>query len=190
MVIDEKIKTLHDAGKFVVGNIGRLSEQKGMEYYIKSIPLVIKKHSNIFFLIIGSGEDEEKLKELVHQLKIDEFVYFTGYRSDIQNLMSQLDLIVLSSLWEGLPLTPIEAFSVGKTIIATAVDGTVEVVKNENNGLLIEPQNVEKIAEKIDYIYENETLRKEFEKEAYKTYIEEFSFEVYGERIIDYYKKL
>lgn len=190
IVIDEKVKTLHDAGKFVVGNIGRLSEQKGMEYYIKSIPLVIKKHSNIFFLIIGSGEDEEKLKELVHQLKIDEFVYFTGYRSDIQNLMSQLDLIVLSSLWEGLPLTPIEAFSVGKTIVATAVDGTVEVVKNESNGLLIEPKNVEKIAEKIDYIYENETLRKEFEKEAYKTYIEEFSFEVYGERIIDYYKKL
>lgn len=52
-----------------------------------------------------------------------------GYRSDIQNVMSQCDFIVLSSLWEGLPLTPIEAFSVSKTVVATSVDGTPEIVK-------------------------------------------------------------
>lgn len=190
IIVDEKIKTLHDEGKFIIGNIGRLSEQKGMEYYIKAIPAVIKKHANTMFWIIGSGEEEEKLRQLVYELNIEEFVYFTGYRSDIQNLMSQLDLIVLSSLWEGLPLTPIEAFSVRKTIIATAVDGTVEVVKNQNNGLLIEPKNSNQIAEKINFICDNDNLRKKFENAALKTYIKEFSFEVYSERIKKYYESL
>lgn len=188
--IDETIKKLHDDGKFVIGNVGRLSEQKGMEYYIESIPVVIKKHPNVMFLIIGSGEDEQKLRLLVNKLKVEEFVYFTGYRSDIQNLMCQLDLVVLSSLWEGLPLTAIEAFSVRKTIVATAVDGTVEVVKNANNGFLVEPKNSKQIAEKINYIYENDFLRKQFEEEAFKTYTEEFSFDVYSERIKRYYESL
>ena len=104
--------------------------------------------------------------------------------------MCQLDLVVLSSLWEGLPLTAIEAFSVRKTIVATAVDGTVEVVKNANNGFLVEPKNSKQIAEKINYIYENDFLRKQFEEEAFKTYTEEFSFDVYSERIKRYYGSL
>lgn len=106
-------------------------------------------------MISGSGEDEAKLKQLSKDLRVEECLTFLGYRNDIQNLMSQLDLIVLSSLWEGLPLTPIEAFSVGKTIIATSVDGTPEVVKNMDNGLLIEPRNNCQIAEKINWMLEN-----------------------------------
>ena len=67
-----------------------------------------------------------------------------GYRSDVQNLISQLDLGVLSSLWEGLPFTPIEVFSMEKTIVATDVDGTSEIVKDMENGLLISSKNNEK----------------------------------------------
>ena len=94
---------------------------------------------------------------------MEDSIEFMGFRADIQNIMSQVDLIVLSSLWEGLPLTPMEAFSVGKTIVATSVDGTVEIVKDGENGYLVEPRNSEELANAICKLIDNEPIRKKFE---------------------------
>ena len=142
VVLDAELEKARQQGYTLVGNIGRLSEQKGMEYFIKAAALVYKENPNIRFYIVGDGEDAEKLKALADSLLPDGILTFMGYRSDIQNVMSQMDFIVLSSLWEGLPLTPIEAFSVGKTVIATNVDGTPEIVKDRKNGLLVKRKNV------------------------------------------------
>lgn len=189
IISDRTIRELHNQGYFLVGNVGRLSEQKGMEYFIKAIPEVLKKHDNARFLIVGSGEDEEKLKRLTETLDIKNKVIFLGYRNDIQNIISQLDLLVLSSLWEGLPLTPIEAFSVGKTTVATAVDGTPEIVEDGVSGILIEPKNSKAIAEKIVFMIENPDERLKMEKAAKKRFEQEFSFEKFAEKYIAVYKK-
>lgn len=181
--IDRELKIDRDSGKYLIGNIGRLSKQKGMEYYIQTIPYVIKKHPEAQFYIIGSGDEEEKLKAMSSNIPVK----FLGYRKDIQNLMSQLDLIVLSSLWEGLPLTPIEAFSVGKTIVATDVDGTPEIVKDGLNGLLVESCNSQELAEKLNWIIEHPKEQMKMEKEAKKTFEEEFSFVKLSKSYIDYY---
>ena len=73
--------------------------------------------------------------------------------------MSQLDFVVLSSLWEGLPLTPIEAYSVGKTVIGTAVDGTPEIIRDGVDGYLVEPRNPMQLAEKMNELIENADMR-------------------------------
>jgi glycosyltransferase involved in cell wall biosynthesis len=185
----KEITDLHNDGYFVVGNVGRLSKQKGMEYYIQAIPNVIKKNPKTHFVIIGDGEDMLKLKILSNELGVEDYVTFMGYRSDIQNLMSQLDLIVLSSLWEGLPLTPIEAFSVGKTVVATAVDGTIEIVEDGINGFLIEAQNSDIIADKISYIIDHPNMQSGLEKNALLRYETEFSFEIFSSAFIDFYNK-
>lgn len=187
---DKTISSLHDNGCFVVGNIGRLSEQKGMEYYIKAVPELVRKFPVMRFLIIGSGEDEQKLKQLCDELNMNDYIIFMGYRNDIQNIMSQLDLVVLSSLWEGLPLTPIEAFSVSKTIVATAVDGTVEVVTDGMNGFLVEPKNSRQIADKIEQLYQNDTRRASFEHNAFVTYENKFSFKQFGTQYTEYYQNI
>lgn len=189
VLLDETIDKLHSEGCFVIGNVGRLSEQKGMKYFINAAPKVLNAHPNARFLIIGSGEDEIELKVLTHTLGLEEKVLFLGYRNDIQNLMSQLDLVVLSSLWEGFPLTPIEAFSVGKTIVATAVDGTVEIIKDGINGFLIEAKSSEQIANKVNWMIEHPDKKKEMEKNASASYKEEFSMSVFAEGYIDCYTK-
>jgi len=184
--VENQFKNAKDEGKFLIGNVGRLSEQKGMEYYLKAIPEIIKKHPEAIFYIIGEGEDEEKLKELGKGLPVS----FLGYRSDIQNLMSQLDLLVLSSLWEGLPLTPIEAFSVGKSIVATGVDGTVEIVNDGVNGLIAEKKDEMDLAKKICWMIEHPTEKKKMEENAKETFVQDYSFKVLAQAYIKYYRSL
>jgi len=190
IIQDEKINNLHNEGCFVIGNVGRLSEQKGMKYFINAAPKILKAHPNVRFLVIGSGEDEEELKQLTTSLGLQDKVFFLGYRTDIQNLMSQLDLVVLSSLWEGFPLTPIETFSVGKTIVATAVDGTVEIVKDGHNGFLINAKSSDQIANKVNCMIEKPEERKVMERNALASYREEFSMKVFVEDYIDCYMRL
>lgn len=187
---DPVVEQLHRSGCFVIGNVGRLSEQKGMEYYIQAVPGVIERHPETRFLIIGAGEGEEKLKCMVKNENLEQFVYFTGYCGDVQNLMAQLDLIVLSSLWEGFPLTPIEAFSVAKSVIATAVDGTVEIVEDGKNGLLTEPRNSEQLSYKIIWMIEHPEERKSMEQGGLNSYRKNFSFEKMAVEYMKCYKTI
>ncbi len=187
VVLDPLISDLHKKGYFVIGNVGRLSEQKGMEYFIDAVPDVLKRHPEARFLIIGSGEDEEKLKKLIDRLHINDQVYLMGYRNDIQNIMSQLDLVVLSSLWEGLPLTPIEAFSVGKSIVATGVDGTVEIVHDQENGLIIDARSSKQISDKVIWMIDHPDERKSMETEAKLSYKNDFSMAAFAEGYLKCY---
>lgn len=188
--IIKELQQAKEAGYTLIGNIGRLSEQKGMTYFIQAASKVLKTCSKSKFYIVGSGELEDKLKaEAKKQLPEDSFV-FLGYRSDIQNVMTQLDFIVLSSLWEGFPLTPIEAFSVDKAVVATAVDGTPEIVEDKKNGLLVEARDVDGLANAMIEMIENVKERELLGDAAYKRYEEEFSFEKMSERYIQYYEQL
>lgn len=187
---DQLIKELHCSGNYLVGNVGRLSAQKGMKYFIRAIPLILKEHANVRFLIIGSGEEEENLRALAEETGAEPYLYFMGYREDIQNLISQLDLLVLSSLWEGLPLTPIEAYSAGKTVVATAVDGTPEIVRDGIDGLLIPVRDSDAIAAKVNYLIDHPAVQSELEKNALERYHSEFTFEMFSDSYLAYYGSL
>lgn len=186
----ELLTRAHESGKILIGNIGRLSEQKGMSYFIDAADIVLKKHPEALFFIVGDGELKEDLVQLVRKKELEKNIIFLGYRSDIQNVMSQLDFIVLSSLWEGLPLTPIEAFSVGKTVIGTAVDGTPEIIRNGIDGCLVEARNSNQLAEKMCFLIEHSEITREMEKQASLRYKEEFSFEKLAQAYIKYYEGL
>jgi len=184
------IKRLREKGNFLVANVGRLCLQKGMEYYIRAIPEVIVKHPNTHFFIVGAGEEEQNLRRSIDNLKVKKYVTFLGYRADIQNVISQMDVVILSSLWEGLPLIPIETFSVGKTIIATAVDGTVEIVEDQKSGLLVPSYNSEKIAEKINWLIDNPEKKRKMELNARERYDKAFSFAQFSDAYSKYYKEV
>lgn len=183
----EEIQKYKRMGWFIVGNIGRLSKQKGMEYYIEAIPDVIKKNKKVIFFIIGDGEDRKKLNDLSIKLNIQENLKFLGYRNDVANIIKQLDLVILSSLWEGLPLTPIEAFSQNKTIIATNVDGTPEIVTDNYNGILIEAKNSCDISYNVDKLCNDIELRRRLENNALLTFEKKFTLDLFISNYKEYY---
>ncbi len=185
--IISELKKLKDDGYYLVGNVGRFAEQKGMEYFIDSYPLVKKESNKIKYILIGDGVDRGKLEDQIERLEIQDDVIFLGFRRDVQNVLSQIDLLVLSSLWEGLPLTPIEGFSVGKTVVATAVDGTVEIVKDGKNGFLIPAKDSESIAEKVLWLFNHPNSQKEMERMAFEIFETQFSFDRFAEKILNYY---
>lgn len=180
----------HAKGNVLIGNIGRLSEQKGISYFIDAAEIVTRSHPEARFVIVGDGELKDQLHEYVKSKKLQNVFLFLGYRNDIQNVINQLDFIVLSSLWEGLPLTPIEAYSVGKTVIGTAVDGTQEIIRDGVDGYLVEPRNPMQLAEKMNELIENPEMRESMGIQAMKRYRDEFSFEKLSERYIAFYEGL
>ena len=176
--------------KIYIGTIGRITEQKGMDIFIKALAELITKNKAIHGFIIGDGEDKEKLQNLVKDLNIEKNIIFLGYRKDVFDIANEMDFLVLSSRWEGFPLTPIEVFSIGKTIIATNIDGNNEIVNDKHNGLLFEKDNVTELKEKINYLIKEKKKRKELEKNALNTFESKFSYSIFIKKYHNLYKKL
>ena len=173
-----------------IGYIGRLSSEKGVNVLIDAIPIIEKNSNNVHFIIVGSGDQENVLKEKVKRERLEEKVSFLGYREDAQNIMKQLDIIVLPSYTEGLPLTPIEAFAQGKPVVATVAGGNVEVVENNKNGLLVPIGDSDSLANAIIKLSRNKKMYDTLSRNALKTYTEKYSFNIFKNNIVTYYKKI
>ncbi len=179
---DETIRQLRERGNYIVANIGRVNTQKGFPYYLEAAKRLA--HLPIAFLVVGDGDRLEETKQLARDMGLSDQVTFLGYRRDVADVIAQSDLIVLSSLWEGFPLTPIETFSMGKTIVATAVPGTMEIVTNEENGLIVPVKDGEAIAAGIKRLYEDAGLQAKLEAGAKQTYLDKFSYDGFCRRYL------
>jgi glycosyltransferase involved in cell wall biosynthesis len=124
---------------FTIGVFGRLEAQKGHTYLLQALPAVRDKFPAAKVLFVGEGPSRNVLETEVRSKGLDSCVMFTGYRTDCRDLMAICDLIVLPSLFEGMPLVLIEAALLGKPVIATAVDGTKEVIVDGITGVLVPP---------------------------------------------------
>lgn len=136
----------------VIGNIGRISVQKGQSYLIRAVDLVRRELPNVKLLIVGTPEPDgtyENLRSMVAQLGLEERVVFAGYRDDIGSVLATVDIFALPSLWEGFGLVLLEAMSMGKPIIASNVDSIPEIVEDGVQGILVPPRDVEALAKAI-----------------------------------------
>jgi glycosyltransferase involved in cell wall biosynthesis len=173
------IKEFNLENKIVVTLIGRMLYQKGVKNFTEAGEILKKKHKNLEFLLVGpfdlenlSGVPEEKVK------KWDKkgFVKYIGERRDIRELLSFSDIFTLPSIsGEGVPKILLEAGSMELPLITTSVSGCKEVVKESVNGFLIEPNNSNLLAEKIEELINNEEKRKTFGKKSREVVKKEFS---------------
>lgn len=123
----------------------RLEPQKGHKILLEALAGVLANFPNVRLVCVGEGSLRGSLEALAAELGIADAVRFVGYRKDIPDWLALADICVLPSYFEGLPLAAIEALACGKPMVATAVDGTPEVVVDGRTGLLAEPGNAESL---------------------------------------------
>ncbi len=123
----------------VVGVVGRLDAQKGHTYLLDAWPAVRQQIPDARLLVVGDGGLRDTLERRVRELGTGDSVIFAGFRADVPRLLDAMDVMVLPSLYEGMPLTAIEGSAMARPVVATAVDGTPEVVRDGRTGHLVPP---------------------------------------------------
>lgn len=144
----------------IVSTIGPFKPQKNLKDFIKAASIVLKKNKNIIFLIIGDGEQRKELETLISNLNLINNIFLLGWRNDIPEILTSSDLFVMTSLWEGLPCTILEAMCCSKPVIANSVDGVKEIIQEAKTGFLVKPYDFKYTADKITYLLDHPELLK------------------------------
>jgi glycosyltransferase involved in cell wall biosynthesis len=155
-----------EPGDFVVGHIAKFDVQKGHDFLVAASALIMRQHRRVKFLFIGDGQLRPAIERRVADLGIGGQTVFTGFREDIPELLYAVDVVVLPSRWEGLPLVLLEAMACGKPIVATRVTGNVDVVVDGVTGFLVPIGDVQALADKIIQLQENAALRAAFGRQG------------------------
>ncbi len=161
-----KTVTLPAKTKKIILNVGRLAPQKGQKYLLAAFALLPQKN-NCELWIAGEGRERKELEDQVKSLGIEEQVKFLGVRHDITNLLSQADLFVFPSLWEGLGIAVLEAAIARVPIIASNIDGLVDIIKNSENGILVPPKDSHALAQSMEYLLNNPLEAEVLAEQAY-----------------------
>jgi glycosyltransferase involved in cell wall biosynthesis len=173
----------------LIGCIGRLVEQKGYRYLLKAAERVILSEPRAYFLIIGDGPLENELKSQAAELGIREQVVFAGARSDIEEILPCLDIFVLASLWEGMPISILESMASDIPVVATDVPGTCDLIVHCMNGLLVPPTDSDGLSEAILSLINNPILRQSLASAAQGT-VQQFSMDRVAAKYAELYNSL
>jgi glycosyltransferase involved in cell wall biosynthesis len=173
---------IHD-GEFVVGFLGRLSAEKGVNFLIDAVALLVNEGLPIRLLPVGDGAERDKLEEQGNGKCSSEKVIFVGFQSDTQSWLAAFDMFVLPSLTEGTPMALLEAMAMGVPVVASRVGGVPKVIENDFNGLLISPASVEELKDKIIALHESKSLRKKLVESAFLVVSERYSIESWYRKI-------
>lgn len=147
----EGIRRKFDVGEdtLLIGAIGRLVWQKGFEHLVQAVPKVMNKFPQTKVLIVGEGPLRDNLEALAQKLRIEKHIIFANFRSDVKEILSALDILIVPSLLEGFPMVTLEGMAMAKPIIATAIDGIREQIIDLKSGILIPPRDPDAITDAI-----------------------------------------
>ncbi len=158
----------HFGGGFILSAASRFVPWKGLQYLIPALKLLPE---DVKLIIAGSGPYEQSLRNLTNSLSLDDRVVFFGKvkYDDIREFVSASDAFILPSLYEPFSIGLLDTLMTDTPIVATAVGGTVEVIKHKENGLLVKPRDPEDLAEKILMIKDGPQLRKKLVGNQHKS---------------------
>ena len=155
--------------------------------FAKLLPGLPRLH----LLMVGDGDQKKEAMALVNKAGIQEQVTLLPFRQDIPALLAATDVFVLPSLWEGLPIGLLEAMAMGKAVIATRVDGTIEIINHKENGYLIETAGIqENLLTALKEVVQNTALRSQFGKNAVTSIRKKYSAEAMTRSIENVYTEL
>ena len=147
---------------FIVGTIAELHKNKGLTYAIEAIAKLVAKNPNLYYFILGGGEEKERLEALVGLHGLQGRVFLLGFVDDASRYLKAFDIFLLPSITEGLALVLLEAGLAGLPVVASRVGGIPEVIEDNETGLLVPARHSEKLAEAIQKLVTNTALAERF----------------------------
>jgi glycosyltransferase involved in cell wall biosynthesis len=168
--------------------LGRLDYQKGLDILLEAVNILHAKH-DFKLLVIGDGPQRDELSDFVNSHQCGKTVDFLGFRNDIPELLRMSDIFVLSSRFEGMPISILEAMAAGLPCVVTNVGENASLIKNEINGFLVESENPESLASALMKLIENDKLRTQFGLASHE-YAQEFNDNKMVQKIQDVYNSL
>ena len=162
--------------KNIVITIAELHQNKGLKYLVDAMVNVIEQQPNTLCLIVGDGEDQEKIKEQIKNNKLENKVFLTGRIDNASEYLKAATVFVLPSIKEGLPYVILESGTANLATVATTVGGIPEVVEDMKSGILIQPRNSRELAHAISFMIEHPEERKRYGNALKEKITNRFSF--------------
>lgn len=188
--IEEVIKKYKiPTNKKVLGFIGRLDEQKGIIPFIKELAMYKDEFSDSVILLVGNGSQEDEIKVLIKELKLEEMFILTGFQDNVNVFYPIIDVFFLPSLYEGLPMVLLEAMAFKKAVISMNV-GSISEVINKETGILIVQGDYQKFINELIRVKNNKELTTVLGYNAFKLIEEQFNIEGYVKKIIKKYDSI
>jgi len=170
--------------------IGRLDHMKGVQVLLDAFKTLKEDGVTAHLTIIGDGPDRDKLQNLSRDAGVNDSISFCGAVEDIIPYLQKSALFVLPSLSEGLSNVLLEAMACGLPIVATRVGGNIDLIRDGENGILVETENSNQLSEAMKKILQDKALAKKLGSEARKTVEQRFSLISIADRYLSLYQKL
>jgi glycosyltransferase involved in cell wall biosynthesis len=172
----------------VAGMIARLTEQKGHKYLFDA--MAAPALSDLQLIVVGDGELRETLKAEAQALGVAPRVHFLGARRDLGDLLAAMDVFVMPSLWEGLPLSMILAMGAALPVVATAVAGIPEVIENHRTGWLVPPADSSALTAALVDVFADRVRSAAVGSAAHASVLPRFGVDAYINSIVTLYDRL
>ena len=190
MVADVRAELGIEPGAPVLGVVCELRAQKALEVLFEAAALLLPEFPSLKVLVAGDGPERARLEEAALRLGVADTVLFLGIRRDVPAVLAAVDVAVLSSDYEGSPLSVMEYMAAAKPVVSTRVGGVPELLAEDVHGLLVQPRDPEALAEAVARLLRDPALAKRLGAEGRKRQQREFSLEAMVGRIEDLYEEL
>ncbi len=188
--LQNKARFGFDSRRFVIGAVGRLSEEKGFHHLINVVSRLINNGHAVSLIIAGEGHLRDQLQQQINELELQEHVRLSGFLTDPRELYSAIDLFVLSSLREGLPNVVLEAMASQRAVVATNCNGIPKLVQHDQNGLVVPIDNEDALHDAVRRCVVSERLTTQLAEAGRQTIEDRFCFDRRMKKIVDVYRGL
>lgn len=181
--------TIIPQNALIVGTIAELHPSKGLKYSIEAAAALIKNNPDIYYLILGDGQEKEKISSLIKDHKLEGRVLLLGFVNDAARYLKAFDCFVLPSITEGMGYVLLEAGLAKLPVVATNVGGIPEVITHNETGLLVPSRDVAAITKALENIFQSESFREDIGNALYKKVTHDFVLDNMIQKTTELYSK-
>jgi glycosyltransferase involved in cell wall biosynthesis len=186
----QPLPLLKDEGSIVVGVVARLDLQKGFEYLLRAARELCKMFPGLKIVIAGEGPDRSAIEEMIEQYGLQSSVVLAGQQSNMPAVYAAMDIFVLPSLNEGLPMTVLEAMAASKPVIATRVGAIPSVIRDGENGLLVAPKDSEGLRNAVASLLNDPERRRRLGDQAHTWVSQNYTSEAMALKYREMYEEV